>query len=566
MRIAAPLRLLIADDNPLVASSMAEIIHLALPCVTVLVHDGTEALRRTCAERPDVAILDLHMPGLNGLQVAQRLREIDPEHAPYLIAVTGLPSTAADAGAIAACFDRAFSKPLDVDQLLNCLAGLLEAPDPAANVDPAPALYDVGELLTKAARQVAPVARHLSFSFDFRGPALVASGDPLAVQSGVHRLMLAAVDALGSGFLLFAVDTVMEEDGRGRIAFEAAGTGHARDGLQMASIMERLGLRPVGAGAADGSDLVAVGTCPNTGEHIEFRRSPKEGFSFRIGIDLGQVTENPATADCDAAGALAWIVHSGETLSTLLKRRLQRLGWSVNGFASCPEALQAWTGLQSRQGRWAPSLLVVVEGAPAMLDRADTLARALGATTVCVLAVYAGSSRLGSQSAPLGYELRVHPFSPLELARFTQRLAPAAVATSPSPLAAISMRDRPRVLLVDDNELNRTIGQALLEAIGYEVRLAFHGLDAVDACRQSPPDLVVMDLNMPVLGGLDATLQLRRMQRAGELPPFPILACTADATDDTEDACRQVGMDAFLTKPLRVGDLRLHLQRLLQSE
>ena len=128
-------------------------------------------------------------------------------------------------------------------------------------------------------------------------------------------------------------------------------------------------------------------------------------------------------------------------------------------------------------------------------------------------------------------------------------------------LGALALADRPLVLLVDDNEINRLVGRALVEALGYEVLTANDGLDAIDQCRLNRPQIVLMDLDMPVLKGVDATLRLRELQRNGEIPPLTILAATADATDDARRACARAGMDGFMSKPLDIAELRTQLRR-----
>lgn len=120
---------------------------------------------------------------------------------------------------------------------------------------------------------------------------------------------------------------------------------------------------------------------------------------------------------------------------------------------------------------------------------------------------------------------------------------------------------RPLVLLVDDNPVNLIAGSALLEVLGYEVETAEDGLEAIASCQRRQPQVVLMDVDMPVLDGLQATMELRKLQLDGALPPFPIHAFTADATPASRRACMRAGMNGFLTKPLLITELEAELLR-----
>ena len=84
-------------------------------------------------------------------------------------------------------------------------------------------------------------------------------------------------------------------------------------------------------------------------------------------------------------------------------------------------------------------------------------------------------------------------------------------------------------------------------------------------CRRAPPDLVVMDINMPVLDGIGATVQLRELQCAGLVPPFPIIAATAGHSIHNRHECLDAGMDGYLEKPLSFQSLEDEVLRVLPS-
>jgi CheY-like chemotaxis protein len=118
-----------------------------------------------------------------------------------------------------------------------------------------------------------------------------------------------------------------------------------------------------------------------------------------------------------------------------------------------------------------------------------------------------------------------------------------------------------RILAVEDNPVNQRIIQKMLLRLGHEVDLASNGLEALVALRRRPYDAVLMDWEMPVMDGLEATAAIR-----GFPEPFcriPIIAITAHAIPGDREACLQGGMDDYLSKPVNVEVLRPVLDKWL---
>ena len=124
-------------------------------------------------------------------------------------------------------------------------------------------------------------------------------------------------------------------------------------------------------------------------------------------------------------------------------------------------------------------------------------------------------------------------------------------------------QEPPLVLLVEDNQINQVVALEFLAVMGLRSCLAKNGLEALAACRAGAPDLVLMDIQMPGMDGLECARQLRELQRKGQLPAFPILALTAHALESDIAASLAAGMDEHLTKPLNFSALRGRLGRWL---
>ena len=116
-----------------------------------------------------------------------------------------------------------------------------------------------------------------------------------------------------------------------------------------------------------------------------------------------------------------------------------------------------------------------------------------------------------------------------------------------------------KVLVVKDNKVNQLLALTLLKRWGHSVELAENGLQAVEKLTQFNWDIVLMDLQMPIMGGLDAARQIRASETKGR--HVPIIAVTANAMEADRSACLEAGMDDFLPKPLRADALQALLTK-----
>jgi len=117
-----------------------------------------------------------------------------------------------------------------------------------------------------------------------------------------------------------------------------------------------------------------------------------------------------------------------------------------------------------------------------------------------------------------------------------------------------------KVLLVEDNEMNRDMLSRRLMRRGYEVVVASDGQAGVDAARRERPDLILMDMSLPVLDGWEATRQLKT---AGETSAIPVIALTAHVLAGDHDKAIEAGCDDYDTKPIDLPRLLDKMNRLL---
>lgn len=115
-------------------------------------------------------------------------------------------------------------------------------------------------------------------------------------------------------------------------------------------------------------------------------------------------------------------------------------------------------------------------------------------------------------------------------------------------------------LVADDNEDSRKLATLMLRREGLIVSQAVNGRQAVDQAAATPPDLILMDLEMPVMGGLEA---IRDLRAGGKAPGVRIIALSAHAAGESREQSLAAGADGYLVKPLRIAELQKALAALL---
>jgi CheY-like chemotaxis protein len=137
-----------------------------------------------------------------------------------------------------------------------------------------------------------------------------------------------------------------------------------------------------------------------------------------------------------------------------------------------------------------------------------------------------------------------------------------ATPTASPPPEASSRRPR-RVLVAEDNLINRRLVQVMLQKLGCEVSLAENGQLALEALETRSPDVLLLDLQMPVLSGLEVARRVREREQALNQPRLPIIAVTANSSAADQEVSLAAGADAFLAKPFTAPELAAQIEALL---
>jgi len=141
------------------------------------------------------------------------------------------------------------------------------------------------------------------------------------------------------------------------------------------------------------------------------------------------------------------------------------------------------------------------------------------------------------------------------LARSDTRAKPGEMVTQAAPRfdAGMAVRHPLRILLAEDNAVNQKLALRLLDQMGYRADVASNGIEAVESVGRQPYDVILMDVQMPEMDGLEATRRICAQWKATQRPR--IIAMTANAMQGDREQCLEAGMDDYLTKPIRVERL-----------
>ncbi len=287
---------------------------------------------------------------------------------------------------------------------------------------------------------------------------------------------------------------------------------------------------------------------------------PNQGSTFWFTARCGRVMDQPAyhpPLPPEAYGRRVLLVDDHSHARVVLKEMLVRLGLVVESFASGQEAIDA---AQKR-----PFDLMIIDWRMPTMDGVETIKkiRVLGVQKVphTILLSTHGHEDTMKQVQENGIdEILVKPvvvpvLRDAILGLLERHPLPAEIRPrSPQPWKeALESRKGARILLVEDNELNQEIALTMMTNAGFVVDVAANGALAVEQVEQARYDLILMDMQMPIMDGITAALKIRAKLPAASCPP--IVSMTAHVMQADRDRCHAAGMVDHLPKPFKSADL-----------
>ena len=429
--------------------------------------------------------------------------------------------------------------------------------------------FDLKVLLDRAIAMIEPRARGkgLAMVLDLAPdvPAMLR-GDPGRLRQVLLNLLGNAVKFTCAGEVGLAARVIADHGERVRLGITVRDTGvgipeHLHDRLftpyaQADPSVPRL-YGGSGLGLSICRRLVAL-----MGGTLAFSSAPDVGTTFELDLTLPktlQVRSMPAPAAVGIAGARLLIVDPNTTTVLLMQQHTANWGVESTVVASGEEALASLR--EALQHGRAFQIVLIDRSLPDMGGeelghriKSDPELR----STQMVMVASSGLRGDAARVSQIGFAAYLpKPVTAATLLECLQQLrsqdgSPGAPPTAAGLITVHSISERKpaplRILLADDNPVNCRIAVLMLEKAGHQIDVVNGGAEAIEAVRGKPYDLVLMDVQMPGVDGLEATRRIRAMPIAHA--GVPVIAITANAMQGDDQRCLEAGMNDYITKPI----------------
>ncbi|MFN0085235.1 MAG: response regulator [Blastocatellia bacterium] len=404
----------------------------------------------------------------------------------------------------------------------------------------------------------------LAFHIDPATPAVI-TGDPTRLRQILINLAGNAIKFTQRGEVVVNVSPEGGRDERASLHFIVRDTGIGIPREKQARIFDAFTQADgsttrqyggTGLGLTISSQLAGL-----MGGRMWLESVEGEGSSFHFtaefGIPAAPRIHSARTPDFDPAGLSVLVVDDNATNRSILDIQLGNWGMRPITVESGKAALEAL-----REARERFNLLILDHHMPEM-DGEQLAARIRqsewsGIPIIILTSAGVCNGRADESESGVSAWL-TKPAKQTELLNAIRKvLQPAPglteAAAAGEPLPPAPRRQGLRVLLAEDNVVNQRLAVLLLEKEKHTVRIANNGREAIDAALREPFDLVLMDVQMPEMSGLEACERIREWERAtgGHLP---IIALTAHAMKGDRERCMAAGMDNYLSKPIQAKEL-----------
>ncbi len=392
-----------------------------------------------------------------------------------------------------------------------------------------------------------------------------ASGDPIRLRQVIVNLLGNAIKYTGQGHVVVRARNVAEGNAPLRLRVEVEDTGLGIPEEEIDSVFEAFTQVDsfetrkhggTGLGLAITRQLVGI-----LGGEVGVTSKVGQGSTFWFELPLQAAERSPRREPWSLPESRILLVQSSEPSAAATRSLLERAGAKVVTVTTGQRALE-------KLALDGPYNLAIVDRRLPDMDGNEFLERfgssGLAALPVVMLTpvVASGPAAQGATFEP--DEWLVKPVRRQRLAETVERALGLASAAAPGRSEAVAggaLHDLGlKVLLVEDSPVNVEVAKGMLEALGCDVVAAGDGTLGVEHALGRHFDVVLMDCQMPLMDGYEATRRIRASESANGRPPVPIVAITANALPGDRERCLESGMTDFISKPFTIRKLQAVMQ------
>ena len=413
-------------------------------------------------------------------------------------------------------------------------------------------------------------------------------GDPGRVRQVIINLLGNAVKFTANGHIFLNVDAPDKPSGTATVQFSVSDTGIGIPSDKLGTIFEKFSQADASTTRQYGGTGLGLSICKRLtelmGGEMGIRSKVGEGSTFWFTLALPQAqTEAPRVVpEAELRGLRVLYVDDNPTNRFVLHEQLAHFHLRNFACSSGEEAIAALRSARSTRDRF--HIAILDQEMPGM--DGETLARAIKSDPQLKDTIIIMLSSSGLRGDPKSLEEAGVAAYLTKPARFSQILdslrrvwalsqgspAPAPIVVrevrAESPTAPVRSAHSPsgrqcRLLVVEDNRVNQKVAVHLLERLGCRVELARNGVEAVRMAQPDQYEMILMDCQMPVMDGFEATKEIRRREDSNT--HVPIIAMTANALPEDREICLQAGMDDYISKPINRAELVRVLERFAPS-
>ena len=401
-------------------------------------------------------------------------------------------------------------------------------------------------------------------------------GDPLRLRQMLVNLVGNAIKFTDEGEVMVDVEREAKRDSQIRLHFLVRDTGlgipeEKRD--QIFAAFEQADTSTTREYGGTGLGLAITSRLAEAmGGRLWVESAPREGSTFHFTANFAAgAPRQQETYECDLGGVAVLVVDDNDTNRRVIKEMLQSWGMSVETVEGGSQALEVLRRIQVEKG----SLPLVISDVnmPKMdgYELAEKL-RATASLREAAIIMLTSGARQGDMKRCQQLNVSAHLMKPVKHSELFEAIMRATRPHSrveqprDDPASHIDAHSMPpqKILLVEDSLVNQKMAVGLLTKWGHEVTVANNGQEAIYQWRDGTFDVILMDVQMPVLDGLEATKRIREMEtETGQR--IPIVSMTAGALKGDRERCLAAGMDDYVSKPVRKGDLYRALSRLTMN-